>query len=365
MFRAVTALCVIAVCLVSFEQVACHRHGWNRHGQHGHHQHHHGHSRHHHHRHGLFLSMDIYEPKGLEISTKKYNSTAQYFGFDMFINNPDGVTPDVSHNTTNVTYGKYIVRDTEVIIKPGDILNITFFMGFSDGGEINSTAIMPVYRHMIKNNCTCGNEADREAPSTPPVKSIPPWSRATTIPPRATSTRRPTPPPMRTTVPVTTTESSNWQQSTNDYSDELFDCEIDPTTNLCSYNSLIDVRGIVGSQRQPQKLVNHPDRDVNMNVFMDIFNAVIDQCRAKPRTNYLTLTSPVYSTDASIDWVGYVRKTLKERLNLTRLADKALVDAQPSGTAIVFEMDTLFNKLQVLYYARKLGMTSLKDYDEL
>ncbi|XP_052893767.1 uncharacterized protein LOC128301365 [Anopheles moucheti] len=364
MFRAVTVLCAIAVYLVIFKQVACHQHGWNHgHGRHDHHRHHHRPPHRHHHRHGLFLNIAIYEPKGLEISTAKFNSTAQYFGFDMFINNPDGVTPDVSHNTTEVSYGKYIVRDSQVIIKAGDVLNITYFMGFSDGGEIKSTTTIPVYRHMIKNNCTCENKADAEAPSRPPVKSIPPWSRTTTIPQQ--HTRRPTTPPMRPTVPVTTTEHSDMSQYSDEHSDEQFDCEIDPTTNLCSGNLQIDERRIAVPQRQPQKLVNHPDREVDMNVFMDIFNAVIDQCPAKPRTTYLILAKKAYTNDASIDWVRYVRTTLKHRLKLSGLADNALIDAQQSGAAIVFEMDTLFNKLQVLYHARKLGMMSLKDFDDI
>ncbi|XP_049279511.1 uncharacterized protein LOC125761942 [Anopheles funestus] len=360
MFRRVTALCVIVTFVVIFEQISCHQHGWHHHRRHhGHHRHHHGP---HHHR-GMFLNVEIYEPKGMQLSVAKFNSTAEYFGFDMFINNPDGGSPDVSQNTSTVTYGKYIVRDTEVIIKSGDVLNITHYMGFSDGGVLQSTITFPVFRHMIRNNCTCENTTVQETTSRTPIQSIPPWSRPTTIPPRITL--RPTPPIERTTVPTTISPNLNIGQSINDYSDELFDCEIDPTTNLCSESSLIDARFGQASRRQPEKLVNNPDTDVNMNVFLEIFNALSDQCTTKTRTNFLTLASPGYTTNASTDWIGYVRRMLKERLNLNRLADKGLVDAQPSGTAIVFEMDTLFNKMQVLYYARKFGITSVKDYDDM
>uniref|UniRef100_A0A182MHX6 CBM39 domain-containing protein n=1 Tax=Anopheles culicifacies TaxID=139723 RepID=A0A182MHX6_9DIPT len=141
--RAVSVLCTIVVLLVIFQEVSCH--GWGRqHRRHGHHHHHHRHGPPHHH--PLFLNVAIYEPKGLILSTPRLNNTAQYFGFDIYINNPNGGTPDVSHNTSEVTYGKFMVSDTEVIISPGDVLNITSYMGFSNGGVLNSTTTFTVLR---------------------------------------------------------------------------------------------------------------------------------------------------------------------------------------------------------------------------
>uniref|UniRef100_A0A182SAP8 CBM39 domain-containing protein n=1 Tax=Anopheles maculatus TaxID=74869 RepID=A0A182SAP8_9DIPT len=112
MFRSFVIPCALVVLLVIFEQVSCH--GRHHHGRHGHHRHHRGPP---HHR-PMLLNIAIYDPKGIELSTPRLNSTSQYFAFDLFINNPNGTTPDVSHNTSELVYGKFIVRDTEVIIKP-------------------------------------------------------------------------------------------------------------------------------------------------------------------------------------------------------------------------------------------------------
>uniref|UniRef100_A0A182WGZ7 CBM39 domain-containing protein n=1 Tax=Anopheles minimus TaxID=112268 RepID=A0A182WGZ7_9DIPT len=370
MLRAVTVLCAIAVFVVIFEQVSCH--GWGHHRRHGHHHHHRGH---HHHR-ALYVNVVIYDPKGMELYTQKLNNTAQYFGFDIFINNPNGSTPDVSHNTTEVTYGKYIVRDTEVIIKPGDVINITSYMGFMDGGVLRSTTVFPVSRYMIKNNCTCENATSSKNSWRTPIKSIPPWSRTTTrTTTRSFSTRRTTTPP--TTVP--TTPDWEMEQSLNafnndrflstteqytDYSDEMLDCEIDPTTNLCSGSILLDTRSGAMSRKQSEKLVK-PGSEVDISVFRDIFNAIIDDCGTHTRTNLLAMHRPVFPVDKSTDWIGHVRKMLKKSLNLHELADKSLINAQPHAAMVIFEMDTLFHKMVVLYQAQKFGVMSVQDYDDL
>uniref|UniRef100_A0A182YFE4 Uncharacterized protein n=1 Tax=Anopheles stephensi TaxID=30069 RepID=A0A182YFE4_ANOST len=250
--------------------------------------------------------MAIYDPKGIELSTRRPNSTAQYFAVEMFVNNPNGTTPDVSHNTSEVVYGKYIVRDTEAIIRPGDVLNITAYMGFSDGAVLKHTTKFYVF------------------------------------PPRTT-----------TSTPTMPTSSENQDLSTGGYSDEL-DCEIDPTTNLCFDNSFIDVRTFSDRVRgQPEKLVQtDPSRG------------------PKVRTNYLIMEPyprlpEHFRNDPSIDLTAYVRRFLTDVLNLKQLADTNLVSGRPAGNAIVFEMDTLIDKLQVLYHAKQKGLTTVQDYDAL
>lgn len=317
----------------------------------------------------MMLNVEIYNPKGIELSTPKLNSTAQYFAFDLYINNPNGTTPDVSHNTSEVVYGKYIVRDTDVIIKPGDVLNITSYMGFTDGGVMQLTAKFYVFRSMIKNNCTCDNAATSRSP---PIQSIPPWSRTTTAPPQTTDrsgyTRRPTVPVIRTTTPSTTTPNWNLDLS-NVVSEELdFDCEIDPTTNLCSDDSVIDVRvGNDKARRQPEKLVTEPDHTNDITIIRDIFNMINDECKTKPRTNYLIMEPyprlPEKFNDPSIDLTGYIQRFLTDVLNLKQLANRNVVSGRPYGTVILFEMETLLDKLQVLYHAKQKGIFAVKDYD--
>ncbi|XP_035914697.1 uncharacterized protein LOC118513245 [Anopheles stephensi] len=355
MFRALTVIpCALVILLVIFEQVSCH--GRHHHGRHGHHHHHH--RRDHPHHPPMSLSMAIYDPKGIELSTRRPNSTAQYFAVEMFVNNPNGTTPDVSHNTSEVVYGKYIVRDTEAIIRPGDVLNITAYMGFSDGAVLKHTTKFYVFRSMIRNNCTCGSATTPR--ESPPIQTIPPWARTTTTtvsPSQSTSrtsyTRRPTAPRTTTSTPTMPTSSENQDLSTGGYSDEL-DCEIDPTTNLCFDNSFIDVRTFSDRVRgQPEKLVQtDPSRG------------------PKVRTNYLIMEPyprlpEHFRNDPSIDLTAYVRRFLTDVLNLKQLADTNLVSGRPAGNAIVFEMDTLIDKLQVLYHAKQKGLTTVQDYDAL
>ena len=97
--------------------------------------------------------------------------------------------------------------------------------------------------HMIRSNCTCENDTRSETTTKQPVYTLPPWSRSTTQTPRFT-TPQPTSSTRRTTTPSPITPTTaNWNQElfNGDYSDEGFDCEIDPETNLCSHASLLDI----------------------------------------------------------------------------------------------------------------------------
>uniref|UniRef100_A0A182KE18 CBM39 domain-containing protein n=1 Tax=Anopheles christyi TaxID=43041 RepID=A0A182KE18_9DIPT len=368
MSRSLTvALCTVVLFSVIFQQVSCHGHGRRHHGRHEHH--HHGHHRRPNHW-MPFPTIDMYSPKGIEVSIPRLNATSQYFAYEMFINNPGGDTPDVAHNTTELVYGKFIVRDTEVIIKPGDALNVTTYMGFTNGGVLKNTFSFHVFRHMIKNNCTCENGTQSETTTKTPIHSIPPWSRSTTPTPRSTSTRFTT---FRSTTSTTTTTepikrtTPNWNQelSNGDYSDEQFDCEIDPSTNLCTYATLIDERIGSNGARQAEKLIAKPPRELTTNMLLGIVGMVSEQCALKPRTNLLTLKSPEDSYDTAIDWLGYVRTVLKQLPKLSRVVDTGLVGANPNGKVIIFEMDTLLNKLHVLYLARETGMTTVRDFDDV
>uniref|UniRef100_A0A182X2V8 CBM39 domain-containing protein n=1 Tax=Anopheles quadriannulatus TaxID=34691 RepID=A0A182X2V8_ANOQN len=368
MSRSLTAaLCTVVLFAAICQQVSSHGYGRRHHGRHDHHHHHgHGHRRPHHWT--PHPNIEIYSPKGIELSIQRLNATSQYFAFELYINNPGGDTPDVVQNATELVYGKYIVRDTEVIIKPGDALNLTTYMGFTDGGVLKNTIQFHVFRHMIRSNCTCENDTRIETTTKQPVYTLPPWSRSTTQTPRFT-TPQPTTSTRRTTTPSPVTPTTaNWNQElfNGDYSDEGFDCEIDPETNLCSHASLLDVRSGARDESLPQKLIQaKPDRRYDASILKGIVEMVSERCATKPRTNLLTLKSPEDSYDTSIDWRGYVQTVLKQSPKLARVADSTVVGASPNGKVIVFEMDTLLHKLLVLYQAREAGMTSVRDYDDV
>uniref|UniRef100_A0A182PDC9 CBM39 domain-containing protein n=1 Tax=Anopheles epiroticus TaxID=199890 RepID=A0A182PDC9_9DIPT len=286
---------------VILQQVCCHGHGRHNRGRYyqGHYEHHghHGHHRHHRRPHHWIPppNIDIYSPKGIEVSIPRWNGTSQYFAFEMFINNPDGGTPDVAHNTTELVYGKFIVRDTEVIIRQGDALNVTTYMGFTDGGVLKNTYSFHVF------------------------------TRTTTTAATTTST----------------SSSTDWNRDQvigGDYSDEDFDCVIDPTTNLCAYGSLIDER----SGSRPQKL-----------------------CVAEPRTNLLILDGVEDAYDPTVDWIGNVGAVLKQLPKLGKVAESGLVSAGRHGKVVVFQMDTLLTKLLVLYHAQEAGIKCVSDYDDV
>ncbi|XP_053675960.1 uncharacterized protein LOC128726192 [Anopheles nili] len=358
------ALCALVVLLVAFEQVSCH--GDFR-GRHSHRHDHHNHHRHRHHKPNplLFLNFAIYEPKGVELSIRRPNSSAQYFAVELFINNPDGDKPDVSLNTTEVIYGKYIVRDPEAILKPGDSVNVTTYFGYTDGDTQKISMRMFIFTHMITRNCTCENATQIETTSRKPFLSVPPWSRSsTTIPsraPRPTQARIARTTTTTTTPQPTSTISSNLELSDMDYSDEQFDCEIDPETNLCTTANLIDVRH--SSEYRPQKMVTNAGPEQELATLRGVIKMLNDRCSNKPRTKYLTLAISGQSAEESVDWMAYVRRSLSVSPKLTELAETALESAKPHGDVIMFEMKTSLDKLKLLYLTKKNGMTSVQDLD--
>uniref|UniRef100_A0A182QES4 CBM39 domain-containing protein n=1 Tax=Anopheles farauti TaxID=69004 RepID=A0A182QES4_9DIPT len=351
-------LCALLVVLaISGEACGHGRHGRGR--QDHHHRHHHGH---HHHPPSLVVNLVMYDPKGMEVSIPRPNSTAQYFAVQMTINNPFGTTPDVSLNTTDLVYGKFIVRDTEVILKPGDFLNTTYQVGFADGGVTRYNTKLVVHKYMIQRNCSCSDGTTSAGTTIQrPVLTVPPWFRRTTVP---------TPPRFVPTTPASTTTTTaepitgSWNEEQMDYSSEVFDCEIDPMTNRCTTSSTIDERfGPADQQPRAAKLVVQSEREPELANLRNIFTMVNGQCVTKPRSNYVTLKHP-YRVFRTVDEVEeYVRSYLKQSPKLAKLAETGVQSAVPSGEGIVFEMDTLINKLQVLYFAQEGGLTEVKDYD--
>uniref|UniRef100_A0A182J7E3 Uncharacterized protein n=1 Tax=Anopheles atroparvus TaxID=41427 RepID=A0A182J7E3_ANOAO len=357
-------LCAVVVLLVVVEYTAGHGYHGRGYGPgRGYGQHHHHHRHRHHHYNPVRISLTIFDPKGMEVYVRRPNDSVQYFALEMNINEQNGGSPDVVLNTTEVVYGKYIMQDTEVVIKPGDFLNVTWSMGLAEGNATSGNQMLRVYQSMIKRNCSC--EADtlpgtRVTTTPASISSIPPWSR-----PRTTGV------PQRATRPTTTTETPTSSYNTLEFegtdfgepdsydSMDQFDCEIDPSTNLCRA-TLFDER--FGGQ--PQKLIAKPNRVDEVRALKGIIDSLLKQpCRRQPRSTLLTLANPQYSVDSSIDWLKYVRRSLGEESKLKSLASSAIRSARPRGDVIVFEMETQQDKLMMLYLCKEIGMSNVKDYD--
>lgn len=131
-------LIILLGCLLSVGVVFGHRNhgshgsygGWNQHGGGGHHGHH-GHHRHHR-GHGCpHVNFEVKVPEGLEVSAIQKNPNVTMFGIELYVNREpaEGSQCDVCQNTTTVTYGKFIIEDTQVVIKNGDVLSYIVLTG--------------------------------------------------------------------------------------------------------------------------------------------------------------------------------------------------------------------------------------------
>ncbi|XP_058120427.1 uncharacterized protein LOC131262442 [Anopheles coustani] len=368
-------LSLVVTLLVIVDGTVGHGHGRGHgHGGHGgRHHHRHGHHRHgHHHHNPVVISLAIYEPKGIEVNVRRLNESVEYFAVDLAIN-PDGSgTPDASMNTSEVVYGKFILTNTDVVIRPGDFLNVSWTMGYSNGNVTQGEQMLRVYSSMIRRNCSCESTNPSEVPSkggprvstTPaPISSIPPWTRTTTTEvPRYTT--RPTIRSEQSTSPsYTEFEGDSADLS---YTDEMdhFDCEIDPSTNLCR-SSYFDVR--LNADRvdtQPSKLIAKSSHEDDVRNLKGIIDTLLKEpCLRVPRSNWLTLSVSSYSGDSSADPLSYVRRSLGKQPKLKALVNSATRSARLDNGKIRFEMATQLDKQMMLYLSKEVGLSSVKDYD--
>ncbi|KFB35776.1 AGAP009110-PA-like protein [Anopheles sinensis] len=349
-------------------------HGGHGGRNHGHHRHgHHGRGHHHHHHNPVIISLAIYDPKGIEVYVRRPNESVEYFAVDLTVN-PDGSgSPDVSMNTSEVVYGKFILTNTDVVIKQGDFLNVSWSMGFSNGNVTQGDQMLRVYSTMIRRNCSCEstnpsefppNSGPRVSTTRAPISSIPPWIRTTTTTEGPRYTSRPSISTEQSTAPsYTEFEGDSFDQTEIDEMDQ-FDCEIDPSTNLCRSN-YFDVR--LDRDRfdeQPQKLVAQSNREDELRVLKGIIDTLLNEpCRRGRRSNWLTLSISSSSGDSKADPMGYLRRTLGKSPKLKTLATGATRSARFDNGKILFEMETQLDKQMMLYLCKEVGLNSVKDYD--
>ncbi|XP_050099861.1 uncharacterized protein LOC126580431 [Anopheles aquasalis] len=312
------------------------------HGRHDGNRHQHHHHHHHHHRHGRWYpsvvpTFEIYEPKGLEVYIADRNQSAEYFAIAIYINaaNTSDDVPAVVQNTSTLVYGKFIVQDSSVIIKPGDIVSYKAQIGFQNGKNATLVHRFYVRYDMIRKNCTC----DEGSPSSAFTTTEAPYVHPTQAP----------------IVPPTSAKS------TVDYYDERtedqYECEIDPHTNLCKSRLLIDER------ISPDKLEAAPSTNRERQVLEGIIDSLQSQCALETRTNYMTLAVPAQDESLVSDPVLYVQQKLSTTRELQQLVKQGVRVAQLESDIVVFEMRTALDKLKLLYLCREANIQAVQDYD--
>ncbi|XP_035774898.1 uncharacterized protein LOC118457424 [Anopheles albimanus] len=315
------------------------RHDGNR-QQHYHHQHHHRHGRWYP---SVIPTFEIYEPKGLEVYIADRNQSAEYFAIAIYVNaaNTSDDVPAVLQNTSTVVYGKFIVQDPSVIIKPGDVVSYKAQIGFQNGKNTTLAHRFYVRYNMIRRNCTC----DEGSPST--------TFATTTEGPHIPSTQTPN-------VPSTSVKS------TVDYYDERtddqYECEIDPHTNLCKSRVIVNERvssdKLEGSGFMPS---TPPNRE--RQVLEGIIDSLQSQCALETRTNYMTLAVPSQDESLVSEPVQYVQQKLSTTHELQQLVKQGVRVAQLESDTVLFEMRTALDKLKLLYLCKEANIQTVQDYD--
>ncbi|XP_049535499.1 uncharacterized protein LOC125951039 [Anopheles darlingi] len=340
---------LVAIATIITGTVA-HRH-WNNnnynnnfhHGRHDGNHHQHNHHHHHHHRHGrwhpsVVPTFEIYEPKGLEVYIADRNQTAQYFAIAVYINaaNTSDDVPAVLQNTSTVVYGKFIVQDSSVIIKPGDIVSYKAQIGYQNGKNTTLVHRFIVRYDMIRKNCTCDEGSPSPAfPTTTEVPYIP-------------STRAPVARP---------TSTSTIDDFYDDRNEDQYECEIDPHTNLCKSNLLIDQRA------SSDKLEAAPSANRERQVLEGIIDYLQSQCALESRTNYMTLALSSQDESLVSDPVQYVQQKLSTTRELQQLVKQGVRLAQLESDVVLFEMRTALDKLKLLYLCKEANIQAVRDYD--
>lgn len=80
-------------------------------------------------------NFEIYHPKGLTVWYPKLRGMVR-FGVQVFLNQrhrSDSQNCDICFNTSQAQYGKFIIRDENAFIRPGDTLQYTFQFYMSNG----------------------------------------------------------------------------------------------------------------------------------------------------------------------------------------------------------------------------------------
>lgn len=288
------------------------------------------------------MNFEVKVPEGLEVSAIQKNPNVTMFGIELFVNREpeQGSQCDVCQNTTTVTYGKFIIEDTQVVIKNGDVLSYIVLTG--EGSNVTRHRVKKMWvTDSIINKCNCEGasnnpDIDLRFPGSTPVPSNPITEDSTGF---------------------------GFEEIAKSHQNELFsnedapfECDLDPVTNLCRPGTRVE-------------RLSEPSKDWQREA--QILAAIIDQmkvgCGSSSATNQLLLKQSPFKTNSAADLKNFVQSSLavsEELQELTNGIRRASPGKSRRGeNTVVFEMGSYVNKQKVLYHARLNNLAQVVDYD--
>lgn len=292
------------------------------------------------------MNFEVKVPEGLEVSAIQKNPNVTMFGIELYVNREpaEGSQCDVCQNTTTVTYGKFIIEDTQVVIKNGDVLSYIVLTG--EGSNVTRHRMKKMWvTDSIINKCNC------EGTSNNPDIDLRFSGRSTPVP----------------SSPVTedsTDPGFGFEEIAKAHQNELFshedtpfECDLDPVTNLCRPGSRVE-------------RLSEPS--MNWQREAQILAAIIDQMKvgcgsSSSRTNQLLLKQAPFKTSSAADLKNFVQSSLAVSEELQELTNGIRRVSPGKGrrgeSTVAFEMGSYVDKQKVLYHARLNNMAQVVDYD--
>lgn len=301
------------------------------------------------------MNFEVKVPEGLEISAIQKNPNVTMFGIELYVNREpaEGSQCDVCQNTTTVTYGKFIIEDTQVVIKNGDVLSYIVLTG--EGSNVTRHRMKKMW---VTGKGFVGGNADRTLKFRFQI-------------PSSTSATAKEPPTTQTLICVSrVTEDSTdptgfgfeeiakaHQNELFSHEDTPFECDLDPVTNLCRPGSRVE-------------RLSEPS--MNWQREAQILAAIIDQMKvgcgsSSSRTNQLLLKQAPFKTSSAADLKNFVQSSLAVSEELQELTNGIRRVSPGKGrrgeSTVAFEMGSYVDKQKVLYHARLNNMAQVVDYD--
>ncbi|XP_065095318.1 uncharacterized protein LOC135717254 [Ochlerotatus camptorhynchus] len=323
-------------CILVLSLVSGHRGGGHR-GQHN--GRHHG--RHHRHRQEPFVNFEVHEPKGLTVSMVQPSPNSTFFGIELYINQDpkrsNETHCDVCQNSTTITYGKFIVEDEVVVIKKGDVLYYHVLLGDSTNATRLHLQRLWVTDSII-NKCNC--ETTSQVPDIDLRYGQP------TVKPD----HHPGKPEGATDFPSEFDDEGNALYPNENV---LFECELDPVTNLC--------------RTAKSEKLTHSDGDLEREV--EILEAIVEKmrksCGSHRTTNLVRLEKFDSDINDTEQLTNYVRSSLSVNPEMQDLAHsvRRVLPESGSSRVVLLDMSSYVDKQKVLYHAQMNNLNHIGDYD--
>lgn len=345
-------LIVLCGLLLAVGLVVGHRHH-HRHNHGGRHCggwgcHHHGHHGRHHWRPQVpLVNFEVHQPKGLEVSMVQRTPNVTFFGMEIYVNKDPNSTIascDVCHNTTTVSYGKFIITDEDAIIKRGDIL--FFYVLTGDSKNVTKHFMQKLWvTDSIISKCNCQPEA-----AVPDIDMR--FNTQTQAP------VVPAPLPGTQTDTFDFDEIGRAHQNNDLFSEErtALECDRDPVTNLCRFAKEYESR--------TENMMEPGDPQRELEVYEGIINQMAISCPSRNTSKLLMLKN--VPTSAAGDLMGFVKSWLSSSLELQELGG-LIRSVYPVGRTVergvIIQMPSYIEKQKLLYYAKQSRLNDVVDYD--